>query len=518
MKRVLWIALSTGIITAITGCSQEKTTKASEPHVEAEHATESHSQDIVLTPEAIKIAGIEVEAAQTLPMQGELKVPGVVTNSATGKAVVTPPVAGKVVRLLVGPGDRVRSGQGIAVLQSSELAEASAQIIEAQKDVSIAEAEVREAQAEVELAKSRAIAAKTNLDRQKQFASTGAFSQPGIQQAQKDLNEAETELEDAKQEQVVHEAQLERAERLFKQELISRSELEEARLEAQKDQLRQGKAKRQIEIAKAAFEREKAIAERGLMNSKEIQTAEAEVRSANLEIEQSKIKLRSAQAALAGSGKGLQAARARYAALSGGNPASGGTVTVAAPIGGIVTDREATQGQALERTSEICHIENLQSVWVTASVSERDIGKVTNGASVQVAVKAFPGRIFAGVVQVVGSRLESKSRTMPVQVLVDNADGSLRADMFATVSLGVGRSDVVLSVRRSAIVEDGDRRLLYVSEESGKYEEKVVELGRMKGEYVEILSGLESGAKVVVKGAFVLKSEKIKSELKGHED
>jgi multidrug efflux pump subunit AcrA (membrane-fusion protein) len=102
--------------------------------------------------------------------------------------------------------------------------------------------------------------------------------------------------------------------------------------------------------------------------------------------------------------------------------------------------------------------------------------------------------------------------------LVDNASGALKADMFATVALGVGASTMALAVPRSAIVEDGDRRLLYVAEEGGKYEEKAVELGRIQGDYVEIVSGLEPGSKVVTKGTFVLKSEKVKGELKGHED
>ncbi|MGI8924592.1 MAG: efflux RND transporter periplasmic adaptor subunit [Fimbriimonadales bacterium] len=515
MKQLWTLAVCAGLGGFLAGCGSGG--DPAPAHVEeAPHEEPGHAEDITLTAEAAKIAGIEIEQARRMPMQAELSVPGVVTNTAHGKAVVTPPVAGKVKRLLVRMGDQVRAGQPIATLQSSELAEAFAHIIEAQRDLATSQAAVREALAELNLSRGQLRATRVSLDRQRQFASTGAFSQPGVQQAEKDLNEAETELEGTLQEQVLHQAQLERAERLFRQELISRSELEEARLEAQKDKLRQEKAKRQIQIARSAFRREKTIAQRGLMNSKEIQTADAEVRAANLGVEQSKIRHRSAQAAVRGAQQGLQAARVSYDALSGGSRASGGTVTVTAPIGGTVTDFEATLGQALERTSEICHIENLRTVWVTASVPDKEIGKARKGATAQVAVKAFPNRIFVGVVQVVGSRLDPKTRTMPVQVLVDNPAGSLRADMFAAVSLGVGRTDFVIAVRRSAIVQEGDARSVFIAEEGGKYEEKVVELGRTKGDYVEILSGLDEGAKAVVKGAFVLKSEKIKSELKGH--
>ncbi len=525
----------------LAGCNKEAApvvdgqTGEQAGHVDGEA---EHSGDITLTAEAAKIAGIEVGEARMVAIQAQLKVPGVVTNTATGRAVVTPPSDGKIVRLHVSPGSTVRPGQPIATLQSHDLAEASAGIIEAQRGVIAAEAGAKEAASSLDLSRARLRSALASLERQKEFAKAGAFSQPALHEAQRELNESEAELESATQEHELHRAQLERAERLFKQELISRTELEQARLEVQNDRIRMDKARRQIEIAKASFERERAIAQQGLSNSREIQAAEAEVRAANLEVEQSKIRLDAARSGVAGARKGLQAARASYSARSGGARASGGTVTVVAPIGGVVTHREVTVGQAVERTTEICEIENLRSVWVTASVPEKDIAVVRMGARAQVTVKAHPGRVFVGVVQVVGSRLDPKSRTMPVQVVLDNASGALRADMFATVSLGFGSSAPALAVPRSAVVEEGDLRLVYVlesssphpsegatpsaganhSEEEGSlvFEERVVTTGRVQGDLMEIVDGLEPGARVVVKGAFVLKSEKVKGELKGH--
>lgn len=174
-------------------------------------------------------------------------------------------------------------------------------------------------------------------------------------------------------------------------------------------------------------------------------------------------------------------------------------------------------GQAVDRTAEICEIQNLDSVWVTANVPERDVAKAVKGSRAQVTIAAYPNRVFPGVVQVVGNRVDPKTRAMPVQVLVENRDGALRSSMFARVSIGVGSSSLALAVPRSAIADDGERRLVYVAEEGGKYEEKEVEIGRSKGDLVEIVRGLEPGARIVTKGAFVLKSEKVKGELKGHE-
>jgi membrane fusion protein, heavy metal efflux system len=508
VKRSLWIFV---LSLVLFGCNKGVEEHA---HEEAGHKEEeAHSEDIVLTPDAAKIAGIELVTVKRMPMQAEFKVPGTVTTTAQGRALVTPPTAGKITQIYVKVGDSVKAGQPIATLQSADLTEASAGIIEAQRDVITAQAAVHEARSQIDLANAKLRTAKQVLKRQEDFAKTGAFSQPALQAAQRELGDAEADLERGKQDQVVHQAQLERAERLFKQELISRTELEQTRLEVETDKIRQRNAERRIDLAKATFEREQSILKRGLANSREVQGAEAEVRSANIEVAQAKIRLRSAQAGLTSAQKGVQAARASYGAQAGGGRASGGHVTVVAPIAGVITDREATLGQAVERTTEICEIENLRTVWVTAQVPEKHIDKVRKGSSAQISVSTFPGQTFSGIVQVLGGRLDPKSRTMPVQILVDNADGKLRAEMFASVFIGVGGSDNVLAAPRSAIV-DGK---MYLAEEGGKYEEKTVELGRIKGDWVEVLSGLEEGAQVVTKGAFVLKSEKVKAELKGHE-
>lgn len=500
----------------LVGCGAD--THGVDPHAEDEGAsTTVHTEDIVLTPEAMEIAGIETQLAETLPMQGQLTLPAVVTNTSHGRAVVTSPVDGKIVRLHVSLGDKVSAGTAIATVQSTGLAEASSRVIDAQRFVVAAESMVRESTSARDLAQARLKTATEVLARQRQFAKVGAFSQPAMQQAQKDLIAAEAELESATHEEELHKTQLARAERLFKQELISRTELEQAHLELQEDSIRKEKARRNITVAKASFQREEQIAQQGLSNSREIQLAESEVRAANLEVEQAKIRLTSAKSGVAGSLKGLEAAKAAYSAQSGGASASGGSLTIVAPIAGVVTHREVTIGQAVERTTEICEIENLKSVWVTAKVPEKDMAKVRPGARAFVTTKAHPGRVFEGVVQVIGSRLDPRSRTLPVQVLVDNSDGSLRADMFATVGLGVGSSGPALAVPRSAIVQDGDRTLLYVEEEPGVFEEFAVQTGRVQADLIEIVSGLEPGARVVVKGAFVLKSEKVKAELKGHE-
>lgn len=505
------------------GCGRGSKT----PHVD-DHAADKaghseageepgHSEDILLSDEAAKIAGVEVGEAKQMPMQAELRAPGIVSASSFGRAAVTPPVAGQISRLLVKSGDTVRVGEALAVLRSPELAEAAAGIIQAQEGLLTAQALQHEAAAQKDLASAKVRTARQVLARQQAFARTGAFSQPGLQSAQRELADAEADLERGKQDQLVHEAQLDRAERLYKQELISRTELEQARLEVATDKIRQRNAERRIELAKATYERERRIAEQGLSNSRELQAAEAELRTANLEVRQAQIRLNSAIAGVAAARKGVEAARTSYAAHAGASTSNGGTLTIKAPIAGVVIDMGVTLGQAVERTTEICEIENLASVLLLAQLSDKQIGQARVGASAQVSVATFPNRRFAGVVQSVGSRLDPKTRSLEVRILVQNENRDLRSGMAGTAHIGVGSRSSTLAVPRSSIVEDGDAKKVYVAEDGGKYEERIVVLGRIQGDFVEVISGLAAGDRVVVKGAFVLKSEKVKAELKGHE-
>jgi multidrug efflux pump subunit AcrA (membrane-fusion protein) len=88
--------------------------------------------------------------------------------------------------------------------------------------------------------------------------------------------------------------------------------------------------------------------------------------------------------------------------------------------------------------------------------------------------------------------------------------------MFATVSLATDNRAQVLTVPSSAVGEEGRERFVFVQENEG-YERRKVRVGRTDGANIEILKGLTAGDRVVTEGLFVLKSEAVKAELKGHD-
>ncbi|MBX7131037.1 MAG: efflux RND transporter periplasmic adaptor subunit [Fimbriimonadaceae bacterium] len=520
MNKFAYLLIAVLLLTA--GCSKQ------EPHSEADghgheaeaskgQSEESHVEgEVKLDGEQEKLAGIEVETVQLRTVQASLDVPGVINSTTKGRAVVTPPVAGRVVSITVALGDKVRQGQTLAIIESAELAQSWASIADAERNRDAASATLRETKSEVDLALSKLAAAKSNLTRQRELAKAGAFSQAPLQQAQSELNDAQSELLSVQKEQASHAEVVRRLENLYRDGIVSKSELEAARLELQQDQIRLDRASARIANAKATYDREKNIASRGLLNAKELQTAEAEVRSAQLEVDRSRIRVRSAEAAVANANREIANARSVYRSSSAGGSASVGRVALTAPIAGTLTHLDVTKGQAVDRTQVLMEVENLSSVWVTANVPEQDAVKVRTGASVRVTVAALQGREFGGVVQVVGNRVDPKTRAIPVQCLVTGVSGELKPDMFATVHLNYGAGEQAIAVPRTSIVTEEGKSFVFVKHDDG-YMKTAVELGTRSDGHIEVVSGLKVGDIVVVKGGFVLASEQKKDELKGHE-
>lgn len=497
------------ILSILAGCSAPSPTP--EGHEEHEEHTEDSS--IKLDEAQVKTAGIETAPVALRNMQPSLDVPGTVASTTKGRAIVTPPVPGRLVTLTVQLGDSVRQGQVLGVIESTELAQAWTTIAESQRARDAVAAQLQDAQSQLELANAKLSAAKQSQVRQRQMVAAGAFNQAPVQQAQSDLNDLQSELLGVQKEQASHTEVVRRLENLYRDGIVSKSELEAARLELQQDEIRLNRVKSRVDLAKATYEREKNIAQRGLLNSRELQSAEAEVRATTVERDRATIALRSARAALANANRAIQNAQSSYRTHTGGARANVGRVNLVAPISGTITELTATHGQAVERTQSICEIEDLASVWVTANIPEKEATKIAKGAAVRITVPAFPDEQFQGIVQIVGGRLDPKTRAIPVQCLITGTRGRLKPEMFATVHIGHGPAQSILSVPETAIV---DVNFVFVKE-GDHFERREVQLGASNGGYIAIAAGLKAGEQIAVKGAFILQSEEKQDELKGHD-
>lgn len=183
--------------------------------------------------------------------------------------------------------------------------------------------------------------------------------------------------------------------------------------------------------------------------------------------------------------------------------------TVAAPIGGTVTQRQVGLGQYINSTASgasnpVYTIGNLSTVWLIANVRETDAPLIRVGDPVEVNVLALPGRVFKAKISWVAPSIDANTHRLSVRADVENPDGALKPGMFANFSIITGAAETAVAVPQRAIVYEGDVARVWVAGEDGTIAARSVRTGRSADGLVEILAGLSPGEKVVTNGALFI--------------
>ena len=178
--------------------------------------------------------------------------------------------------------------------------------------------------------------------------------------------------------------------------------------------------------------------------------------------------------------------------------------TLVAPISGIVTARNYDNGD-MAGGLPVLVIEQIRPVKIMINISENLFARVRKGMKVDVNFEAYGDEVFAGSISRIYPTINNATRTFAAEVTIPNNDERVRPGMFARVTLPYGKQNRVVTPDRSVnkLMGSGDR-YVYILEADGTVRYSKIELGRRLGSEWEILSGLESGETVVVKGVNAL--------------
>jgi RND family efflux transporter MFP subunit len=220
----------------------------------------------------------------------------------------------------------------------------------------------------------------------------------------------------------------------------------------------------------------------------------------------------------------------------GGEPAQ--YLTLAAPFAGSIMEAKELLGAAVEPGQQIFKIADLSFVDVVAEVPERALPLVRIGQGATISLAAYPTLRFAGEVERLRDELNPETRTVRAVIHVPNVSARLRPGMFATVRLVVPVTTVaravdtatgrttgdLITIPETAVVSDGNRRYVFVEVGVRTYERRLVDVASLAppgsatpgGDRVGVRTGLTAGDRVVVNGAFILKSELAKASLGEH--
>ena len=181
---------------------------------------------------------------------------------------------------------------------------------------------------------------------------------------------------------------------------------------------------------------------------------------------------------------------------------------VFAPIGGIVVQRKVGPGQYLNAgaTDPTYVIGDLSTVWLTAFVRETDTAKVSLGQSISFRVPAAPSSDYRGMIDYIASALDPNSRRLLVRATVDNADGVLKPEMFANVTLYVDSPSNLesIGIPREAVIYEGENAKVWVARDDHSIVSRPVKLGLSTATMIQVVSGLAAGERVVTRGALFI--------------
>jgi Cu(I)/Ag(I) efflux system membrane fusion protein len=146
-----------------------------------------------------------------------------------------------------------------------------------------------------------------------------------------------------------------------------------------------------------------------------------------------------------------------------------------------------------------------------ADVYADDLQSVKPGKDVTAVTDTYPSVKFHGKVMFVEPALNPETRSAKARIFVDNPNNLLKLEMYANIEVKTS-ADNILAVPKTAVIDTGVRKVVYIDYGNGEYEPRDVKTGFAGDGYVEVRDGLKAGDLVVTNGNFMLDSE---SQLRG---
>lgn len=191
-----------------------------------------------------------------------------------------------------------------------------------------------------------------------------------------------------------------------------------------------------------------------------------------------------------------------------------GWYTLKAPIAGKVISKHMTLGERVGNDVEVFSIVDTDTLWLQFNIYQKDLPSIREELPVRVVIG--PGyEQRSGTIQSISPLIDEETRTVKARVVLDNADGVLRPGLFVTIHVETDRVQASVVIPKDAVQILDEREVVFVEDGDGFTAEPVV-LGRSDKRSVEVLSGLEPGTRFVTHGAFELKAMIVTSGLDAH--
>jgi len=177
------------------------------------------------------------------------------------------------------------------------------------------------------------------------------------------------------------------------------------------------------------------------------------------------------------------------------------------PISGTIIKKDVLQGAYITSGQELMRIANLKQLWVYIHVFEKDLALLHKGQKAVLKIAAYPDREYTGVVDLIFPYLDPVTKDIKVRIILSNSNDQLKPGMFAEVNLQSTLPGLSIVIPDSAIIHSGEKSYVFVSEGSGNFEMRPVQVQISSDGKSVISKGLAENELVVMSGQFLLDSE-----------
>jgi multidrug efflux pump subunit AcrA (membrane-fusion protein) len=182
-------------------------------------------------------------------------------------------------------------------------------------------------------------------------------------------------------------------------------------------------------------------------------------------------------------------------------------VTLYATANGTVVERKVTQGQYVNAGDNLLTLADLSQVWIKADVYESQLSQIRPSQTVDITSDALANQTIHGRVEFIEPNASPQTRTVPVHVHVANPGMRLVPGMFVRANFISPAARETVVVPRSAVLDTGTHKIVYIAKENGAFESRAIETGTPSEDLFPVTRGLKAGEKVVIAGNFLIDSQ-----------
>ena len=477
MKRLACLTLCVFSLVATVGCwgkhASDPSKSSAEPEGPRDHVT--------LSPVKFTVAKIETTAAARRELQSQRIVPGRIEYDATRHVEVKSPFDGLIRRIDVKVGDRVSEGKIMAIVDSPELGDGRA-------DVLLRETDLEQAVNEHDWWHSIQLNLEALLARLKRPTDPQKRDNEPVEIQQLEKEFAGKQLGDYRQQILTAYSRMRLAEKLS-------TNVKPA--------------------GEAGGISVRAILELG--TARDTTTAEytSACEQATFEVKQKHLK---AESAMKNAERRLTVAKQRLSLLVNqpyetihdpGTAETLSTWPVKAPFNATVEEILLAPRERVQMAQGLFQLADASRLWVQAQIRERDWSalSVSPGQTITIQTPALPGETLEATVSFVGRAVSPETRSVPLTAEIDNKNGKLRPGMIVRVFIPDGPVRECLTLPQSAVTSNDGRTFVFIETGEREFHLRDVTTGLSVDPWIEIVSGVEPGEKVVISGTALLKAE-----------